>query len=320
MNRLGCLLWVGVLVAFAGCEQRELCYDHSHGAEVDLFFDWSLEPDADVSTMVVWAYSDNGSEGLRFEFDALPTKADPSAGHIIKLPPGTWRLTCYNGNTEHNQEQGKLPGNLLITTYDYSLLAPLGKSGDAPRPPLTENQPVRSPGSHLYAANSIETIVVKETDAHEHVRYKATFVPRRASAIYHVLVEDITGATRAFEASGILTGLAESCDLPEAVPAGREVIVPFEMTVCKEGPLCLRASFVVFGDNAPHDIRHYLRVYTSAKYYFDYDVTGQVHSAPDPKNVYIVVRGMKLPEPEIVDDPTLGVNPWEDVEEIEIDI
>lgn len=313
VGHLVCML---VLTAIAGCDQRELCYDHTHGANVDLFFDWSLEPDAEVSTMVVWAYSDNGSEGLRFEFDATRTRV--SEGYTIKLPPGTWRLTCYNGNTENNREQGKLPGDLQITTFEHSLLAPLNRSDNAPRPPLTEDQPVRSPASHIFAADAEKPLTILPLKGHEVMRYKATFVPRRATAIWNIRVEEITGLTRAIEASGIVTGVAESWSVNHTAPCGREVTVPFGMTVCTKGEECLRASVIVFGDNAPHEVRHNLRVFTTTNYYYDYDVTDQIHSAPDPLNVDIVVRGMKLPEPGGGMSP--GVGDWEDAENIELDL
>lgn len=310
------LVCIWVLTTVAGCEQRELCYDHSHGAEVDLFFDWSMEPDANVSTMVVWAYPDDGSQGQRFEFDASRTRS--SEGYTIKLPPGTWRLTCYNGNTENNREQGKLPGDLQITTFEHSLLAPLNRSGNAPRPPLTENQPVRSPASHIYAADAEEPLTILPQKGHTIMRYKATFVPRRATAIWNIRVEEVTGLARAIEASGIVTGAAESWSVTHAAPFGREVTVPFGMTVCTEGEECLRAAVIVFGDTAPHEVCHHLRVYTTTNYYYDYDVTDQIHSAPDPKNVHIVVKGMKLPETGSGMSP--GVSDWVDAENIELDL
>ena len=124
--------------------------------------------------------------------------------------------------------------------------------------------------------------------------------------------------TGTLEASGIVTGVAESWSVSKAAPFGREVTIPFGMTVCMEGEGCLRASLIVFGDTAPHEVRHHLRVYTTTKYYYDYEVTDQVHSAPDPKNVDIVVKGMKLPETGSGMSP--GVSDWEDAENIELDL
>ena len=54
------------------------------------------------------------------------------------------------------------------------------------------------------------------------------------------------------------------------------------------------------------------------KYSFTYDVTAQIHEAPDPKNVHIVLDGLPLPKP--IDNgggfaPT--VDDW-NTEEVEI--
>lgn len=64
-------------------------------------------------------------------------------------------------------------------------------------------------------------------------------------------------------------------------------------------------------------MKHYLRIYTTSKYYYTYDITDQVHDAPDPKNVYIVVSGLRLPSADGT-GMTPGVNDWDDTEVVEI--
>lgn len=34
------------VVILASCRHKELCYDHPHGMEVNVVFDWSEAPDA----------------------------------------------------------------------------------------------------------------------------------------------------------------------------------------------------------------------------------------------------------------------------------
>ena len=148
-------------------------------------------------------------------------------------------------------------------------------------------------------------------------RYSATFVPRRATALWNIRVDKISGFTPEVEASGIVTGVAEAWSISDDAPAGNEVTVPFGLTVCSAEEHCLRASVVVFGDKAPHDITHRLRIFTTSKYYYDFDITEQVHSAPDPKNVDIEVSGIALPTQGTGMTP--GVGDWEDADKIEID-
>lgn len=152
---------MAAIMMLAGCGQRELCYDHSHGSPIDVTFDWSLAPDASPSTMVVWAFPDDGSQGQRFEFPFDRR----SSSSVIKLTPGTYSLLCYNGDTEFNREGGYTLSDLHILTEGYSLLAPLNRTEEAPRPPLTANEPVRSPASHLYS-HTLESPITKIGRAH----------------------------------------------------------------------------------------------------------------------------------------------------------
>ena len=83
-----------------------------------------------------------------------------------------------------------------------------------------------------------------------------------------------------------------------------------------DGDSRLRGTMEVFGDNAPHDIRHMFRLYTSQKYYYDFDVTDQLHTAPDLHNVNITLSGVKLPaNGEGLD---VSVDGWEKAEDTEI--
>ena len=80
----------------------------------------------------------------------------------------------------------------------------------------------------------------------------------------------------------------------------------------------LHGSMEVFGDNAPHDLRHKFRLYTSQKYYYDFDVTDQIHSASDPYNVNITLSGIKLPGTG--NGMNVSVGDWGQVENIDINM
>lgn len=57
---VGAALFVVWLIAaaclLAACSNRELCYDHTHWLDLRIEFDWSAEPDADPSAMVVYLF------------------------------------------------------------------------------------------------------------------------------------------------------------------------------------------------------------------------------------------------------------------------
>ena len=98
------------------------------------------------------------------------------------------------------------------------------------------------------------------------------------------------------------------------------VTLPFDMTSDRASNIY--AEFYTFGYPAASTAPQYLMVYAilndGKKYSFTYDVTAQIHEAPDPKNVHIVLDGLPLPKP--IDNgggfaPT--VDDW-NTEEVEI--
>lgn len=62
---------------------------------------------------------------------------------------------------------------------------------------------------------------------------------------------------------------------------------------------CGLLLLLTFGHKAGNN--HTLTVYAvladGSKWYYAYDVTDQIHSAPDPRNVHIVLDGLPLPKP-----------------------
>lgn len=94
--------------------------------------------------------------------------------------------------------------------------------------------------------------------------------------------------------------------------------VPFPLSHC--GSDCLQGNVILFGYNEPPaDFYHKLRVYTSYKYYYDFDITDQIHDATDPYDIEVKVSGIKLPDnPAGGTGMSPGVSAWEDAEEEEI--
>jgi len=306
-----CLWPVLVLLAMLsleGCSQRELCYDHSHVSPVIVEFDWSKAPDATPETMVIWFFSTVSNEKYRFELTGAGTGVRSQFDGRIKVRPGTYRVLCHNGSTDNNSEDGNSFDQYRITTDGSAILAPMNRGDDAPLPDDVLNQSVRMQPSTVYAHTLDETVTIEPAASTEkHIR----FTPEEATAVYDVIITGVQNLEASTEASAIITGLAEAWHTGTSKPSGEEVIIPFRLNHC--GSDCLRGSLVTFGDAAPHDIRHYLRVYTSVKYYYDFDVTDAVHNAADSKHIEIRVNGMKLPPSGGGMSP--GVDDWGETHE-----
>lgn len=300
----------------AGCQGRELCYDHSHVSPVAIEFDWSQAAEAKPNTMVVWFFSTTGNEHYRFELtDNGSASRAPFESHI-KVRPGTYRVLCHNGTTDFNTEEGQTFDTYRIVTDRDEVLAPMNRNESAPLPDGAIGQQVKTSASPLYAHTLDRQVTIEPAAATEaHVR----FTPVEMTSVYDVVITGVENLTPDVEASGVLTGLAEGWSPSADRPTGAEVTVPFELVHC--GTDCLRGSLVVFGDNAPHDVRHYLRVYTSLKYFYDFDVTEAIHkalSAGNSRHIEIDVNGIKLPVTGAGMGP--GVDDWENAEEINIEM
>lgn len=303
-----------VLLSFlglTGCSQRELCYDHSHASTVSVEFDWSQAPDAAPNTMVVWFFSVSSTESYRFELTGNGGATRSPFDSRIKVRPGTYRVLCHNGSTDNNSEEGHTFDDYRIVTYTDAVLSPLNRSDNAPLPDGADSQPVKAPANTVYAHTLDEIVTIEPAGSEKHI----CFTPVEATSVYDVIITGVENLTAETEASAVITGLAEAWHPGYSRPTGTEITIPFELNHC--GTECLRGSLVTFGDNAPHDIRHRLRVYTSYKYYYDFDVTDAIHNAGNSKHIEINLHGIKLP---VSDQGGMspGVDGWEDAEHIEL--
>lgn len=302
-----------VLLCLTGCMQRELCYDHSHVSPVMIEFDWSRAPEAKPNTMVVWFFSVSSGERYRFELIGDGATTYSRFDSRIKVHPGTYRVLCHNGTTDNNSEEGETFDDYRIVTYNEAILSPMDRSDDgAPLPDGADGQPVKAPASTVYAHTLDEVVTIEPAaDTEMHI----CFTPVEVTSVYDVVITGVKNLSASTEASAVITGLAEAWSPAYSRPAGTEVVIPFGLKHC--GEECLRGSLVTFGDNTPHDVRHCLRVYTSYKYYYDFDVTDAIHTAGNSRHIEINLNGIKLP----VDDQggiSPGVDGWEDAENIEL--
>ena len=164
-------------------------------------------------------------------------------------------------------------------------------------------------------AHTLDEEVTIEPSATEarHIR----FTPSEVTTTYDIIITGVKNLREDTEASAVITGLAESWHPATSRPAGLEVTVPFKLDVA--GADCLRGSVVTFGDAAPHDVRHFLRVYTSYKYYYDFDITDLMHKAGNSRHIEIRLNGIILPtDNQEGSGMSPGVNGWENAEIVDL--
>lgn len=76
------------------------------------------------------------------------------------------------------------------------------------------------------------------------------------------------------------------------------VTIPFDGSMHQEASTVTTRTFGYSPTaNRTHKLTVYAVLADDSKWYYTYDVTDQIHNAPDPRNVHIVLDGLPLPKP-----------------------
>lgn len=300
------LLIFSCAVAMTGCEHKDLCYDHGHSVEINVKFKWDAAPDADPNTMVVNFFSLDGKYVTSREF----TSRD---GGTVKLEEGEYMILFHNGEMDNVNEVVDSYDRYSLNTNEETLLAPMSRNMKAPpRPETSTKEPVRTTAETVWAGKK-EYVMIDRGKKGQVVELS----PEEVTAHYTVEVVNVENLRDNIDISAALSGLSERLNISSSSATGQPVTVPF--SVERKDATTIEARFLTFG-HCPDDntVSHILSIYTSSKVYFNFDVTGQVHDAPDDKNIYVRIDGLKLP----VDgqDVSPSIDDWGDAENIDIDM
>lgn len=300
------LLIFSCSVAMTSCEHKDLCYDHGHSVEINVKFKWDAAPDADPNTMVVNFFSLDGKYVTSREF----TSRD---GGTVKLEEGEYMILFHNGEMDNVNEVVDSYDRYSLNTNEETLLAPMSRNMKAPpRPETSAKEPVRTTAETVWAGKK-EYVMIDRGKKGQVVE----LLPEEVTAHYTVEVVNVENLRDNIDISAALSGLSERLNISSSSATGQPVTVPF--SVERKDATTIEARFLTFG-HCPDDntVSHILSIYTSSKVYFNFDVTDQVHDAPDDKNIYVRIDGLKLP----VDgqDVSPSIDDWGDAENIDIDM
>lgn len=322
------------LLAFTGCYEKELCVLHPHSRNLLVRFDWRDAPEADPESMVVYFYPmDEGGEVQYFEF--LYGREDS-----ISLTEGRYRVLCYNNDTEGVQarnthsfdthEAYTREGNIFET-----VLGPQGQY--APRAAGREGERVVITPDQMWGcvtldvevtADGITYLPVPPSRGDEfHVRERAsaiedsrTFIlyPHTLVCNYSYEIRNVKNMHTILRQCASLSGMAPSLMLAPDQLRMEAVTLPAPAE--KDGESTVRGRFLTFGHHPDLEEPHFLVLYLWLKdgqmLYYQKDVTEQVNTAPDKRNVHIVVDGPDLPLPITNGNGfSTSVDDWETVNE-----
>lgn len=303
------------------CDHKELCFDHPHGAEVEVVFDWDRAPQAAPDGMTVYFYDleDPQARPLRFDFAGRD-------GGTCRLPMSSYEAICVNADNEWARftDTHSLATFRAVTRQADLLEGMNARSETTPYAPGTSHQPCVVYPDDIFA----DTVPLTEIEDLE-TRYVVTFHPEDVLCHYTYEIRNITNLRSVRSFSGTLSGMSPELLLASRSHPGAHSIIPFGGN--GDGPNRITGAFNVFGhlpgdpgrakakagDGGDHEDHHmmlYAVLRDGSGFSKPVDVTAQVHDAPDPRNVHIVIDGLEFPEVEGDGDFDISVNSW--VEEI----
>lgn len=298
MKRLKILFILLALTSLCSCNHKRLCMEHPHMAPLRLVFDWRDAPEAEPDGMCVFFYPEQGGQPRRFDFNNR-------TGGSISLAVGRYRVICYNNDTERVYF-GNTDNYLLHSVYSPTtdLFAPLGltsKAGVVPR--ADDEERVVSTPDMMWGC-SVEIIEVPDCVEGEAEERVITLYPHKLVRNYTLRVLNCSGLKYASQMCGSLYGMSPGIKFDGEKPFAENVTIPFVCYALDD--TTIEAKFLTFGHNAdvckPHRAVLYIwmkdgKIYCYGLESEKFDLTTQVHNAPDPYNVYLEIDGLDLPKP-----------------------
>ncbi len=304
MHSLACRMIILLMaVALAACENKELCYDHTHTVMLNVQFDWSADPEAAPESMSLYLFPKDGGETLRYDFAGC-------TGGTIKVTRGEYDAICLNSDTRNIRLDGTHAHSAFeIYTGEGELFASLTNtlgvlSTGAPRAAGSDDQSVVLQPEMLWAASVTDLYLDGEVaPGKSRLDAALTLSPERIVATYHVTITGIENVRYLQGISATISDMAGGFHPAAATLSSRTVTIPFDMTFDRDEATAT-GTMLTFGHCPEDETRnHHLMVYAvmsdGGRYYFDLDVADEIHraSATGSRDIYITIDGLNLPAP-----------------------
>ncbi len=297
------------------CRHKDLIYDASPNMRVNLVFDWRKAPNANPESMMAYFFPMEASLPIDYQGEAIRFVFPDINGGTIRLPFGSFGALGMNAdNTDWAvlRNIGDIEA-FEIATGETEALEVLGVPVHAlPRKEGSTEKVVKTPGM-TWGARTDSVLLRPSMTEKEIVLYPEERVCHYWVDIYNVKnLQYLTGE----EIDASLSGMAESHLVGKNQASATQATMTFVMNKdVKES--ALHAQFLTFGVRPDTTPEHILKVYTiledGSKWVYNADVTKQVTSAPDPRNVHIVLRGLEFPQPIVSGGLIPDVDEWQSV-------
>lgn len=310
---LAMLYLMTLSVLLSSCEHKDLCYHHPHTKTLRVEFDWRDAPDANPEGMCVFFYPLDGEDAPQRRFDFTG-----KTGGGIEIQVGRYRVLCYNNDTESVLLRGT---DAFDTHEGYtregSIFESIYGSGAnyAPKAKEAEDERVVISPDMIWGCAALDVEISEtgvsylcfpESEREDWSGKPAvsteqviTLYPHELVCTYTYEVRNVKNLKYATQMCGSLSGMAPSLLFGDESLGTECVTIPFESV--SDGVSTITGRFYTFGhheeNTAPHKLLLYVWFVDGSKYYYTFDVTDQIHSAPDKRHVHIIINGLDFPQP-----------------------
>ncbi|MCM1092472.1 MAG: DUF5119 domain-containing protein [Lachnospiraceae bacterium] len=310
IRSLICLLVIAI--AMPSC-----VYDYEGNCEGDYYMrlnilnHWAVTPAVYPEGMAYFFFPQNGGDPWRFDIPG----AD---GGEVKVPNGSYRFITLNDDFTTVALKGDSYEEMEVTTVASDLLAgtDAAVSASEARPARSgdlEQQDVRMcpdmmwsdamPSVVVGLDEFVYTIVHVPGGDEEVVKSRDMLLNttlRPIVSTYHFTVTGVTHLDGVKRIGGAMSGLAASISLAECRHSSEVVTVP--VGVRRVDDTTLGGEFLTFGLPSAEEVKTVLSLFVwltdGRRINYEFDVTRQTVTAPDPMDVWIRIDGLDIPESE----------------------
>ena len=293
---------------FASCHHKDLYFDDVDLGDIRIVFDWRKAPEANPASMEVFLYDSSTSRETRFNFQ-------DRVGGTVELEVGQYNGLGINSDISEWANTRNIDNieTFEIYTSEASKLSAYSLDPNTvPKARGAEDERIVSTPGMLWSGRQ-DSITIVDSQA----RKVITFFPQEDICHYTVDVTNVKNIEyiHGLKIDGTISGMAEGYLHGKHKPTDTSVTMPFDLSVNSDDN-GLHSEFLTFGESEETANDHILSLYIimsdGSKRHYTFDVTSQVHNAPDPRHVHIVISGVELPKSVDTGDGFVPeVNDWE---------
>lgn len=298
---------VAIMGVAASCEHKDLCYHHAHLTTVRVEFDWRDAPHADPAGMCLWFYP--------IDSDGEPTHIDLRGkyGGNVTITRGRYKIITYNGDYEtiHRNNYSEFLTHEIVS-FSGGLFEPLGYSGY----PTSRGEQVSVCPEMMWGCTAVEVniaesgvsyICVPESEKDEYIgrpierkELVITLYPHELISTYTFEIHGIEDRDGISSTSGSLSSMSKSLVIHDESVGEDLTTLPFGVEYADlDAPLT--GEFLTFGCSDETEVPQSFLLYVwrndGTRWYYDFDVSEQIHNAPNQKQVHLVIHSTTPPEP-----------------------